>query len=189
MAGGGVPKHDPKKPKKLGDFGNEVLQESADKAPAPPQKFSLRGILGLGQTIEFQSGKPKSPEVHFGISHLAQEQAVLFNHHQEETKRALAELREEIKKLAKSITSLDKNVEVAILQEIVETSEYQVNFFIRLRKFIATIRDNVSEAGLWVQAFAAKKKKKNYFWNTANNKKKGGTKFMFSDESSVSRNG
>ena len=188
MAGGQSFKNDPKKIHTKNNFGTESLPESQLSSPPPAvNKISLRGILGIGQTIEFNKPAAHSQEIFSGINHLQQEAKILFDQRQKELTKALEELRKEIASLAKSTDHLEKSIENVAITEIAEVSEYQVNFFIRIRNFIANVRQNISEAALWVQAFAAKKKKKNYFWNTAKNKKKGGDAFMFSDESGVSR--
>lgn len=187
MAGGSSNKNDPKKTYAKNIFSNESLESQPDFFPSPPQKLSLRGILGIGQTIEFNKSASPVKEIFSGLNHLQQEQQVLFDQRQKELGKALDELRKEIASLAKSTDNLEKTIENVAINEIGEISEYQVAFFIRIRNFIASVRQNISETGLWVQAFAAKKKKKNYFWNTAKNKKKGGDAFLFSDESGISR--
>ncbi len=188
MAGAFGVKKDPKKNHAKNSFGNESLFESSvESTPTTPAKISLRGILGIGQTIEINKSSSQSKENFIGISHIQHEQSVLFDQRQRELTNALKELRKEIASLAKSTTKLEKTVENIVINEIVEASEYQINFLIRIRNFIMNVKQSISETGLWVQSFAAKKKKKNYFWNKANDKKKGGTQFMFNDESSVAR--
>jgi hypothetical protein len=190
MAGGSNSKKDPKKLYAKNFFSNESLESQPDFSPAPPapQKISLRGILGIGQPVEFNKGiSSPAKELFNGISHLHQEQQVLFDQHQKELAKALTELRNEIASLIKNTDNLEKSIENIVVNEIVEVSEYQINFFLRVRTFIASVRQSISETSLWVQSFAAKKKKRNYFWNTVKNKKKGGDAFLFSDEHSVSR--
>lgn len=187
MAGGISSKNDPKKPYAKKFFSNESLESQPSYSPPTPHKLSLRGILGIGQTIEFNKTVSPVKEIFSGINHLAHEQNVLFDQRQKELTKALEELRKEIASLAKSTNNLEKTIESVAINEIGEISEYQVAFFIRIRNFVASVRQSISETGLWVQAFAAKKKKKNYFWNTAKNKKKGGDAFLFSDESGISR--
>jgi hypothetical protein len=191
MAGGfGVSQH-PKKPGK--NFSSEVLKDSqyeSSSQKAPPQ-FSLRGILGLGQTVEInknnQTVEKQNKELFFGLNHLVQEQNILFDQHQKELTKELQALRDEISKLASSTNSLEKNVTNIALTNIPEVNEYQVNFLSRIRIFITTVRKNISSADIWLEAFAAKKKKKNLFWNNVKNKKKGGEQYLFSNEHSAAR--
>ncbi len=195
MAGGYIGKQNSKVLKKGQIFSSEVLKDSQDSyyAPKPDggNKFSLRGILGLGQSVEFN--KPQfntenhQKEVFNQISHLQQEQNILFNQHQKELKRALEELRAEIQKLIKVTGNLDKDVENIVVSQIVDINEYQLNFFTRIRNFITNMRQNINQAGIWVESFTAKKKKRNMFWNNVKNKKKGGEQYLFSNEHSAAR--
>jgi hypothetical protein len=192
MAGGfGGPQHSTKKQSK--NFSSEVLKDSQyDTSPQKsPAKFSLQGILGLGQTVEInkntQSTEKQNHELFYGLSHLVKEQNILFDQHQKELTKELQALREEISKLIHSTSNLEKDVANIALAEIPEVSEYQLNFLSRIRIFIATVRKNISTADIWLEAFAAKKKKKNLFWNNVKNKKKGGEQYLFSNEHSAAR--
>jgi len=188
MAGGLTGKKDPKSIKTSNIFSSEVLNDSQQNyAPKVPIKFSLNGILGLGQKVELGKPAEKSKEIFLGINHLQHEQNILFDQRQKELENAIKELRDEINKLAHVTDNLEKDVQNAAISEIPEASEYQISFFVRIRTFISSMRKNISEAGIWMESFAAKKKKKNAFWNKAKDKKKGGTQYMFSDEHSVAR--
>jgi hypothetical protein len=188
MAGGLVSKNDSKKLHIKNNFSNEALTDSQPDQTPPPIKLNLRGILGIGQTIEFSKPVSLSKELFSGINHLAHEQSILFDQRHREWEKAIKDLRREITKLGNTNNELEKVVASVEINEINEISEYQVNFFIRIRNLIADFTKSISETSLWVQTFAAKKKKQNYFWTKANDKKKGGTQFMYNDESSVARN-
>jgi archaellum component FlaC len=188
MAGRLTGKKDPKDFKLIKNQSSEVLQDSqSDYAPKPPVKFSLKGILGLNQTVEINKIDNQKKEIFSTISHLEKEQNILFDQKQRELELTLKELREEIGHLATATDNLEKDVENIATLESTDTNEYQINFLIRVKNFIIAIRKNISQASIWVEAFAAKKKKRNAFWSTANNKKKGGTQYMFSDEHSAAR--
>lgn len=169
-------------------FGNEVLKDSSSNY-AP--KFSLKGVLGLNQTVEIHQNpeKPKfNSEVLFGqTSYLEREQQALSQSRQKELEKKIDELRTEIKLLLKATDNLDKQVEVAALQPSVEPSEYQINFFARIKQIIANFRKNISETSLWLESFSHKKKKRNLYWNTVKNKKSGGEQYLMSNEHSVAR--
>lgn len=191
MAGGfGVPQHS-KKPTK--NFSSEVLKDSLydSSSEKAPSKFSLKGILGLGQTVEFnqtgQSAEKQKHELFYGLNHLVSEQNVLFDQHQKELTKELEALRDEIAKLIKSTDNLENDVTKVALTEIPEVSEYQINFLSRIRIFIANVRKNISSADIWIEAFSAKKRKRNMFWNNVKNKKKGGEQYLFSNEHSAAR--
>ena len=101
--------------------------------------------------------------------------------------KELVALRDEIAKLAKATDNLEKDVAAVAISNISEASEYQLNFLSHIRIFIENFRKNIADAGLWIEAFAAKKKKRNIFWNTVKDKKKGGDQYLFSSEHSAAR--
>jgi len=193
MAGNfGMPTH-PKNLKQANNLSSEALKDSPEvlSDKKQPVKFTLKGILGLGQTVDINKNaghlEKQGKELFYGLNHLAQEQNVLFDQHQKELEKELVALRDEIGKLAKATDILEKDVANVALSGIPEISEYQLNFLSRIRVFIENFRKNISDAGIWIEAFAAKKKKRNVFWNTVKDKKKGGDQYLFSNEHSAAR--
>jgi hypothetical protein len=191
MAGGAIMgKFDPKKNNSF-KSGNssEVIKDS--QLNSAPKKFSLSGILGLNQTVEINKAAPKpenwGKEFFGNINLLQQQEKVLFDQHQKDLEKTINELRDEIKKLTQSTDNLDKDIQNIPLENIPEASEYQINFLVRIKNFIANFRKNINEAGTWLESFSQKKKKKNYFWNMARDKKKGGDQYLMSNEHSASR--
>lgn len=191
MAGGGIMgKFDPKKINAFKSANSsEVLKDSQNNVA--PKKFSLSGILGLNQTVEINKNVQKNEnwgkEFFGNVNLLQQQEKVLFNQKQQELEKAVVELQEEIKKLTKSTDNLEKDIQNIPLENIPEASEYQINFLLRIKTFIANFRRNINEAGAWLESFAGKKKKRNLFWNTARNKKKGGEQYLNSNEHSAAR--
>lgn len=194
MAGGFGHNQNSKTQKSGKIFNNaEVLKDNSDSRADSKSipKFSLRGVLGLNQTVELsrntKSAENKSKEIFSSISYLEKEQKILFDQHQKELTRELENLRLEISKLAQATDNLEKSVETAIYSPIIEVSEYEIGFLNRIKSFIASFRKNIGEASLWVESFNSKKKKKNAFWSTVKNKKKGGEQYLFSNEHSAAR--
>ena len=192
MAGNfGLP-HSKKLLKQGQNLSSEALQDSPEISSDKKQvKVSLKGILGLGQSIDINkdshNAEKQSQELSYGLNHLAQEQNILFDQHQKQLEKELSALREEIGKLSQATDNLEKDVANIGFSNIPEASEYQLNFLSHIRVFIENFRKNISDAGLWIEAFAAKKKKRNLFWNNVNNKKKGGEQYLFSSEHSAAR--
>lgn len=191
MAGGNtMGKFDPKK---LNTFksGNssEILKDS--QVNSAPKKFSLSGILGLNQPVEINKNTQKTEswgkEFFGNVNLLQQQEKILFDQKEKELEKAVTELQEEIKKLTQATDNLEKDIQNIPLENIPEASDYQINFLVRIKNFIANFRKNVNEASSWLESFSSKKKKKNYFWNTAKNKKKGGEQYLMSNEHSASR--
>jgi hypothetical protein len=178
----------PKNPKANKAFNSEVLKEDSqvDNVVKKPATFSLKGILGLGQSVEIN--KPAtSHESFFGLNHLAQEQNILFDQRQRELKQAIEDLRLEIKKLAQSTSNISTDVIRIADSNVIDANSYQISVLTRIKNFIIDMRKNINEASLWMEAFANKKKKKNMFWNKVKNKKQGGDQYLFSNEHSAAR--
>ncbi len=196
MAGGFGVKPDPKNNKyNKSGFNNEIFKsqseysssQSTDKSP----KFSLKGILNLGQTVEVNN-TPKKVEStwnkeFFGPSHLQKEQELLIQKEQEELKKSIDALREEIQKLVKSAENLDENIEIIAMEPVTEVNEYQVNVLQRLKRLIVNFTLNINQAGIWLDCARKKKQKHNAFWGNVKNKKSGGEQYLFSSEHTASR--
>lgn len=113
---------------------------------------------------------------------IRREEKVLFTREQRETQNQVNNLQEEIKKLAKSTAELAseaKEAEISAMQEAPLVGTYHVNFFIRLRKLITTLREQIHESSFWLAAWNKKSKKRNYYWNKF---KKSGSKFLLSSD-------
>lgn len=110
------------------------------------------------------------------------EERVLFTREQRETQNQVSNLQEEIKKLAKSTAELAseaKEAEISAMQEAPLVGAYHVNFFIRLRKLIAGLREQIHESSLWLASWNKKAQKRNHYWNQF---KKSGSKFLLSSD-------
>ena len=191
-------KPDPKNKQNTNKWYSPEFQQnnSANHAPAPSAKtesrptFSLSGILGLNQSVELHASKeqPKAEkEKVFFVNHLEQESKILLDTHQKELQKEIQALRDEIKKLINAAGNLDKEVEIAAMQPVVEPSNYQLKFLDRLRVLIASFSRNVSEGTAWMQTLTKRKSRKNAFWGNVKNKKSGGEQYLFSNEHSAAR--
>ncbi len=113
---------------------------------------------------------------------IRREEKVLFTREQRETQNQVNNLQEEIKKLAKSTADLAseaKQAEISAMQEAPFVGTYHVNFFIRLRKLIAGLREQIHESSLWLNSWNKKAQKRNHYWNQF---KKSGSKFLLSSD-------
>lgn len=176
MAGSFGSKPDPKR-KLVNNNSNEVLKEFSDP---------FRGVLFPGQSIELNKKETTNIKWNreFLTKSVTQEQAVFVNNHSQEVEKAINDLRIEIKKLIETTENLEQDVIQSTEQNIVDFSEYQLNFFQRIKMIIINFRKNISEASNWLESFNHKKGKKNAFWNKA---KTGGQKYMESSEHTVAR--
>jgi len=184
MAGGNSFVKNPQKGKYNPAFdGAEVY-----KAPTNHQvtvSSILNGVLRPGETIDF-SQEIKTPDKPKIENYLQREQSIFVNQHTQEIEKSIQELRVEIKNLIKTTENLDHEVEQSADQNITEVSKYQLNFLERIKNLIVQFRQNINEAGAWLESFNHKKSKRNAFWNKAKSKN-GGEKYLNSSEHAVAR--
>lgn len=193
MAGGkNSPWNSGKKGSSIGQFGNGFFKESLESTPSqqPPQ-FSLRGVL-FGPGKNFESGNQTPVEktenkVAMFSNHLVEEGKIIADQQEKELKKAIDGLIKEIKKLAKTLTGIEKDAEKIALQPVTEYSEYHLNLFQYLRQKIAEAAQDASECAPWLEHFSRRSKKRNAFWATYKNKKSGGEQYLFSGEHSAAR--
>lgn len=193
MAGGFVFKTNNKQKQKLGSNNEKIAESIQSFAPdtQKPKKSTpgFRGILGLNQKVELNKSAPKeswSQEFLHGLNHLVNEEKVLLDNKQKEIQTAIEEIRQEIKKLYQTSQVLDREIEKTVFQPVIESSQYQLNFLIRLKNIIIGFRQNISEASIWLESFQSKKRKKNAFWSKVKSKT-GGEQYLNSGEHSASR--
>jgi len=167
---------------------NELAPSSQGVDNAP--KFSLKGILNLGQSIEIN--KPQKidstwkKETLFGENYLQKQEETLIRQQQGELQQEIKDLSNEIKKLVNSAQNLEVEVEKAALESIIEVNEYQISFLKRIKNLIIDFTQNISESNIWISALNNKKQKRNAFWNKAKSKN-GGEQYLMSSEHSASR--
>ena len=171
-----------------GEFiGEQVSSHNPDQSQFRIINHRFGGILSLGKTIEFGKPTNQNEKPFFAPNHLEKEQTLLFSNQQQELKQAIEELRKELFKLIKTTKNLGSQTEKAVVETIAEASEYQVSFLERLKNFIVSFRQNISEASVWLDMFNNKKGKKGAFWSKVKSKKGGGEQYLFSGEHSASR--
>lgn len=87
----------------------------------------------------------------------------IFDAKQKRVQEDLESTRKEIKQLAKEISKLHRDLDIAASQSIVTPGDdgtYYVSFFQKLRSFIMLLRQKVKSARSWLQQSNAKKAKK-----------------------------
>lgn len=187
MAGVYGSKPDPKN-KGFTKKNNEVFNDFTDSS-AKKSETKLFGTLFPGQSIDINK-KETTTNISWNREFLfkttTQEQAIFVNQHSQEIEKAINELRLEIKNLAKTTENLNQEIIQSIEQNVADFSEYQLNFFQRIKIIIVNFRQNITEASVWLESFNHKKNKKNAFWNKAKSKN-GGEQYLMSGEHSASR--
>lgn len=190
MAGGFNSKSDPKnKTGKKSFFTNEISGYSSSKSPDNNFTGGFRGILKPGEKIGLNS-KPEYIDWKkniLNLNYLQQQETVVLDKKQQDLRKNIEELRQEIQKLIITTKNLDKEITDFSLDSVAEYNEYQLTVVQRIKKIVVNFIQNVSEAGIWLQSFNSKRRKRNAFWGNVNNKKSGGEQYLFSSEHSAAR--
>jgi hypothetical protein len=191
MAGGVLTsKLDPKKSKNPWGVDNNETSKDIN-TNFSPIKFSLRGILGLNQSVEIhkqQADKLWTKE-NFHLNIIGEQDRKALENKQHELEAVVEQLKLEVKKLTVATSELDSNLSHATMESTPEANEYQVSFLVRLKNLVIAFRRNINEASCWLDSFQSKKKKQknsNYWKNL---KTKSGLKYLMSDEHSAARSG
>lgn len=115
----------------------------------------------------------------------------LFNEESRETNKKLQELRlrlqaiqTEALNLINSTAQLSEEVKTAVLQNVTNASEYQINFFESIISMIVSFRKKIDNAVDWMQGHSKRAEKKNY-WSQY---KKKGASFLLSPDHYSQRN-
>ncbi|KUK79711.1 MAG: hypothetical protein XD95_0182 [Microgenomates bacterium 39_7] len=93
------------------------------------------------------------------------EQTDIFNAREEQRKKEINEVREELKALAQEIAMFYKEVDITLTQTVVSPGQsgvYHQNFFTKLKEFIQMLREQVNSARTWARQAQMKKKKRRY---------------------------
>jgi len=186
MAGGYGSKQDPKK--SFNKNNNEILKDFPNSS-AKKSANNLFGTLFPGQSIEINKKETVtnvSWNREFLIKSTSQEQAIFVSQHSKEVEKAINELRLEIKNLIKTTENLNQEIIQSVEQNVADFSEYQLNFFKRIKMIVINFRQNITQASVWLENFNHKKNKRNAFWNRAKSKN-GGEQYLMSSEHSASR--
>ena len=91
------------------------------------------------------------------------EQTDIFDAREEQRKKQINEVRQELKKLAGEIAMFYKEIDVTLTQNVASTGmsgAYHQNFFDKLRQIIIMLRQHVRSARTWAKQMKAKKKKR-----------------------------
>ena len=108
-----------------------------------------------------------------------QEEKVVYSRREQEIKLQVKALQEELQKLAKTTQGLSREVEKAAFETVVSPGVYHLNFFERLRRWIASFRKKIAQSQLWLQEWNRRAEKRSVYWARV---KKHGNKYLLSQE-------
>lgn len=148
------------------------------KTENPLDQSKLEAIIAEREAAAFEAGKAESAHKH--VSPLKESQ-VLFSFADEKLKAEINGVRSELAMLVKTMGKVEKQVELAIMDNVTETGVYHLNYFHKLKEWIKFMRKSLEDASLWL-ATSKGRKGKGYYWNQV---AASGTKYSMSHERAV----
>jgi hypothetical protein len=109
------------------------------------------------------------------------ENKVLFSFADESLKREVDGVRQELQMLVATMGKVEKQIEVAMMDNIVDGGVYHLNYFHKLKEWIKFMRKSLEDSSAWLQ-MSSGRKSKGYFWTQES---KSGSKYSMSSERNV----
>ena len=173
----------------IGGIPQDILKQWFGGFEKPPVNAS--GEIQPGQSINLESiieaERSENKVLHTQLvqeKRLREEEQVLFQKKSQELKVELHALVQEVGQLAKTTQGLAKETQIAAMQAPANPGVYHVNFFEKLREYIASFRKKIESAANWMQSYNQRAAKKKTFWGQVG---KGGAKRLLSQEDYVQR--
>lgn len=148
------------------------------KTENPLDQEKLEKLIAEREAAAYEAGRSEAAPKH--ISPLKENQ-VLFSFADEKLKAEINGVRSELALLVKTMGKVEKQVELAIMDNVTETGVYHLNYFHKLKSWIKFMRQSLEDASLWL-ATSKGRKGKGYYWNQVN---KSGAKYSMSHERAV----
>jgi len=106
----------------------------------------------------------------------------VFSSKQKETEKRIEQLRDELKRLALQMKTLNVNITKAVNSPVVEAGEYHLTFLEHLKTAIQDFSLKVSQTNTWLEMYNRRSRKKSFYWTQAQSK---GTSFTLNNERAV----
>lgn len=113
--------------------------------------------------------------------HKAQESQILFSLSDEKVRKEIEGVRQELQMLVTSMNQVEQQIEQAIMDNVVDAGVYHLNYFKKLKTWIAFMRKSLNDGSAWLQ-MSGSRKGKGYYWTQTG---KSGTKYSMSSERNV----
>jgi hypothetical protein len=161
---------------------NQILgttkNQSIPETKSPLDQAQLEQMIAEREAAAYEAGRAEAAPKH--VSPLKETQ-VLFSFADEKLKQEINGVRSELAMLVKTMGKVEKQVELAIMDNVTETGVYHLNYFHKLKEWIKFMRRSLEDASLWL-ATSKGRKGKGYYWNQVS---KSGTKYSMSHERAV----
>lgn len=113
------------------------------------------------------------------INRLLSEEKAYVEQKEQELKKELQAIMEEISNLTQSMDRLSQEVEIATKQEPPKPGKYHIGFFRKLLLFLISFRQKIEDSAVWLEAWNNRAAKKGMFWAQVG---KAGAKRLLSQE-------
>lgn len=110
------------------------------------------------------------------------QEKVLFSFADEKLKKEINAVRQDLAALVKNMGKVEKQIQTAVMQEVVNPGVYHKNFFENLRSWLQMMNKSMADASLWLSMSSSRKSRGVFHQNT----KKHGTKYSMSHERQAS---
>jgi len=114
--------------------------------------------------------------------HKQQESQVLFSFADEKVRKEIDGVRQELAMLVKTMGQVEKQIELAIMNNVSDSGLYHLNYFQKLKTWIIFMRKSLEDSSAWLQLGAGRGKRQSYFWGQVT---KSGSKYSMSSERNV----
>lgn len=160
----------------------DQLINAGKSGNAPPPKENNFDFAKWMEDREQQVASDARASERVAMTHKHATEKVLFNLTDEKLSREINEVRSEMALLVKTMGKVQKQVEDAIVGNVVDAGVYHLNFFRNLKAWLQFVRKGMEDASAWLQMSAGRGKRQGYFWGQVS---KSGTKFSMSSERNV----
>ena len=107
------------------------------------------------------------------------QERLLFKQQEENTKRQVDLILEELQKIAQSNKKLTREVEKTIEEAPAKPGTYHINLLKRIRQNLVLFRKKIDQSATWLMISRSRNKRKSHYWNQV---QQSGTKYLHSQE-------
>lgn len=166
----------------LGGISHDLLSSlfgtptSGDMLPNQPINLDQQSSR---KSQEQPAVKQRKPEIM--RSPIQNEILHLYKQEQAQAAQQINEIRFELKAMIAAINNINREIEMAVKQEVIDPGIYYLSFLDRLKNILKVIRKNLNDSATWLSCMRSRRKERKY-WHVY---KKKGTQFGLSSERST----
>lgn len=156
----------------LGSAKSGVTPDIGDNTP------DLEAYIAERESIAAEEAKLHERAFHVQKQ---KESQVLYSFADEKVRKEIEGVRQELSMLVATMGQVEQQIEQAIMDNVVDAGVYHLNYFKKLKVWIAFMRKSLNDGSAWLQ-MAGGRKSQGYFWSQ---EAKSGSKYSMSSERNV----